>query len=164
MKRFAPIFGVIAACALTPGTAIAQDAAPDHSQDIAWHNAQQLALARLKPADGWRYEDGGLMWRYVEGEGRGRHPTVQDTVTVHYAGTLVDGTGFDSSYERGEPATFPLGQLIKAWQIAIPNMAVGDKIELAAPATLAYGPLGKGPIPGGAALFFTVELISIEQP
>lgn len=140
----------------------AQDAAPDRSQDIAWHNAQQAFLASLKPADGWRPMAGGLKWRRVKGDGTGRRPVLEDTVTVHYAGRFIDGQGFDSSYERGEPATFPLGRLVKAWQMAIPQMGVGDTIEIAAPANLAYGPQGKGPIPGGATLLFTVELLGIE--
>lgn len=83
-------------------------------------------------------------------------------MTVHYEGTFIDGEGFDSSYERGTPATFPLGGLIPAWQMAIPKMRVGETIELAAPASLAYGPRGRGPIPGGATLLFKVELIDIE--
>ena len=64
---------------------------------------------------------GGLKWRRLAGDGSGPKPTVEDTVTVHYAGRLLDGTQFDSSYDRGEPATFPLGRLVKAWQLAIPT-------------------------------------------
>lgn len=147
----------IAAFALFP--AFAQE---DHAQDAAWHNQQQLALAELQPADGWRTLEGGLRIRRVKGDGSGPHPTVADTVTVHYAGTLVDGTTFDSSWDRGEPATFPLGRLVKAWQLAIPQMGVGDTIEIAVPADLGYGPKGKGPIPGNATLKFTIELLDIE--
>ena len=105
---------------------------------------------------------GGLKWRYVDYAGSSEKPRVEDTVTVHYAGTFLDGETFDSSFDRGEPATFPLGRLIKAWQMAIPEMGVGDTIEIAAPADLAYGPGGKGPIPGGATLLFTVQLLGIE--
>ena len=105
---------------------------------------------------------GGLKYRRIAGDGSGARPNVEDTVTVHYAGTLIDGTQFDSSYDRGDPATFPLGRLVKAWQLAIPQMGVGDTIELYAPADLAYGPVGKGPIPGNATLIFKVELIGIE--
>ncbi len=153
----------VLALALVAAPAAAQDAKPaiDRSQDLAWHNAQQAYLAALKPADGWRYLPGGLKWRRIAGDGSGARPTVEDTVTVHYAGTFTDGTTFDSSFDRGEPATFPLGRLIRAWQLAIPQMGVGDTIELAAPATLAYGPAGKGPIPGGATLLFKVELLGI---
>lgn len=147
--------------------ASAQDApspTPDRSQDMAWHSQQQIALLSLSASDGWHFAEGGLRWRRVEGDGQGPKPTVEDTVTVHYAGTLTDGTKFDSSYDRGEPATFPLGRLVNAWQIAIPQMAVGDTIELAAPADLAYGPAGRGPIPPNATLFFTVELLGIGEP
>ena len=150
----------VAAFALAP--AVAQDAAADRAQDATWHNEQQAALARLQPADGWGTLPGGLRIRRVEGDGVGPHPTVEDTVTVHYAGTLTDGTTFDSSWDRGEPATFPLGKLVKAWQLAIPHMAVGDTIEIAVPADLGYGPKGKGPIPGNATLLFTIELLAIE--
>tara|TARA_B100000678_G_C18031631_1_gene430962 strand:- start:61 stop:540 length:480 start_codon:yes stop_codon:yes gene_type:complete len=147
-----------------PGAAIAQDAdAPAQpAHDLAWHNNQQLAVAELQPEDGWQVLPGGLKYRRIAGDGTGPSPSVSDTVTVHYAGRLIDGTQFDSSYDRGEPATFPLGRLVKAWQLAIPEMGVGDTIELYAPADLAYGPVGKGPIPGNATLIFKVELLGIE--
>lgn len=142
--------------------ACAQESPPDRSQDIAWMSSQQAYLTKLDAEGGWRVMPGGLRWRYVNFAGSEVHPTVEDTVTVHYAGTFIDGETFDSSYDRGEPATFPLGRLIKAWQMAIPEMGVGDTIEIAAPADLAYGASGKGPIPGGATLLFKVELIGIE--
>lgn len=154
------------AAALMAAPAIAQDSEParvDRSQDIAWQNAQQAYIAGLKAEDGWRFLPGGLKWRRIAGDGSGAHPTVDDVVTVHYAGTFTDGTTFDSSFDRGEPATFPLGRLIKAWQLAIPEMGVGDTIELAAPAMLAYGPAGKGPIPGGATLLFKVQWLGIGE-
>ena len=142
--------------------ATAQEGGPDRSQDIAWMSAQQAYLSGLKAEDGWRSMDGGLRWRYVTYAGSDRKPRLSDRVTVHYAGTFIDGTTFDSSYDRGVPATFPLGRLVEAWQMAIPLMGVGDTIEIAAPADLAYGPKGKGPIPGGATLLFKVDLIDIE--
>lgn len=156
--------GWLALAALAmPAAVPAQDAAADRPvHDLAWHNRQQLAVAQLSQADGWRVLEGGMKFRRIAGDGSGASPQVSDTVTVHYAGRLIDGTEFDSSYERGEPATFPLGRLIKAWQLAIPEMGVGDTIELYAPADLAYGPVGKGPIPGNATLIFKVELIGIE--
>jgi FKBP-type peptidyl-prolyl cis-trans isomerase len=156
--------GFIAAL-VAPAALAAQDATPEDAPvyDLAWHNAQQIALAELRQEDGWRVLDGGLRYRFIEGDGSGVNATVEDTVTVHYAGRLIDGTEFDSSYARGEPATFPLGRLIPAWQRAIPEMGVGDTIELYAPADLAYGPVGKGPIPGNATLIFKVELIAIEE-
>ncbi len=156
---------LVAACAalmvLMPLGVAAQEQAGGPSQDAAWHNAQQLALASRQASDGWHWMDGGLLWRRVSGDGSGERPTINDTVTLHYAGTLVDGTEFDSSYSRNEPATFPLRALIRAWQMAVPHMAVGDTIEIAAPAMLAYGPVGRGPIPGGATLLFKIELLGI---
>lgn len=128
----------------------------------SYHNAQQGYLAGLQAKDGWYTMEGGLRWRYLEYRGTGDSPAPADTVTVHYAGTFIDGEAFDSSYDRGEPATFPLSGLIKAWEMAIPEMRVGETIELVAPASLAYGPRGRGPIPGGATLVFKVELISIK--
>ena len=83
-------------------------------------------------------------------------------MTVQYEGKFTDGSVFDSSYQRGEPATFPLGRLIPAWQETIPLMGVGDTIEIAVPADMGYGPKGKVPIPGGATLLFTVELLGVE--
>jgi FKBP-type peptidyl-prolyl cis-trans isomerase FkpA len=133
------------------------------SQDSAWHNRQMLALAQLKASDGWQSLPGNLRWRRIKGDGRGKHPTVQDVVKIHYAGTLIDGTEFDSSWARGEPASFPLGALIPAWQLAVPVMGVGDTIEIASPSDLAYGPIGKGPIPGGATLLFKIELLGIGE-
>ena len=152
----------LAALAL-PAAALAQEAPIDRSQDLAWQTEQSLALAKLRSADGWRWLDGGVGFRYTEGDGSGGpRPTVSDDVTVHYTGTLTDGTVFDSSRTRGEPASFPLGGLIKAWQEAIPLMAVGDRIELAIPADMAYGPMGRGPIPGNATLMFDIELLGID--
>lgn len=153
---------VLAALLAAPAAASAQQpAAPDHSQDTAWHNAQQLALASRQAGEGWYYLPGGVLWRRVAGDGSGPHPTVRDTVTLHYAGTFIDGGEFDSSYRRNQPATFPLAGLIRAWQLAVPQMGVGDAIEIAVPADMGYGPLGRGPIPGGATLLFRIELLGI---
>jgi FKBP-type peptidyl-prolyl cis-trans isomerase FkpA len=164
MKDMRTILLALGAAAAAVGfaTLSAQDQV-DRSQDTAWMNAQQAYLAGLGREDGWRTMPGGLKWRYVEYADSKGKPRVEDRVTVHYAGTFIDGETFDSSFDRGEPATFPLGRLIKAWQMAIPEMGVGDTIEIAAPADLAYGPTGKGPIPGGATLLFKVQLLDIER-
>lgn len=159
----------IAALMLGSPALLAQDEAAEPSQasleqdtmGIAWHTRQQTYLLDLKHSDGWRFIDGGLRWRWTRYNGSQDKPSVADTVTVHYEGKLIDGTVFDSSYERGNPATFPLGRLIKGWQMAIPQMGVGEVIEVAIPADLAYGPVGKGPIPGNATLIFKVELVDI---
>jgi FKBP-type peptidyl-prolyl cis-trans isomerase len=156
--RTVPIAAV--AAAVSAAFAVAPAAAQEGpSQDAAWHNRQQAALAE-RAAEGWYYLPGGVLWRRIAGDGTGAHPTVQDTVTLHYAGTLIDGTQFDSSY-GGRPASFPLRQLIRAWQLAVPQMGVGDTIEIAVPSDLGYGPRGGGPIPGGATLLFKIELLGI---
>jgi FKBP-type peptidyl-prolyl cis-trans isomerase FkpA len=149
-------------CAVQPASA--QDAAaeaPANAQNPAWHAQQQLYLLGLTPEDGWHFEEGGVRWRWLSYRASDAKPTVADVVTVHYEGKLLDGTVFDSSYARGEPATFPLGRLVPGWQIAIPRMGVGETIEIAIPADLAYGPVGRGPIPPNATLVFKVELIAI---
>jgi FKBP-type peptidyl-prolyl cis-trans isomerase FkpA len=162
MRNALSALAALAATLVAPSAA-AQDGPAGPSQDAAWHNRQALALAERQASDGWFYLPGGLLWRRVEGDGSGPRPSVEDTVTLHYAGTLVDGTEFDSSIRRGQPATFPLRALIPAWQLAVPMMTVGDTIEIASPADLAYGPIGRGPIPGGATLLFRIELIGIVE-
>jgi FKBP-type peptidyl-prolyl cis-trans isomerase len=124
-------------------------------------NRQLGYLYGLSPADGWHQTASGLRFRRISGSGSGPHPRVIDTVAIHYAGRFIDGTEFDSSIARGEPATFPLNRLIRGWQEGVPLMAVGDRYEFAIPYNLGYGPAGRGPIPGGATLLFTIELIAI---
>jgi FKBP-type peptidyl-prolyl cis-trans isomerase FklB len=106
----------------------------------------------------------GLQYKVITA-GTGPKPTVNDTVMCNYKGTLVDGTEFDSSYKRGKPATFPVGQVIKGWTEALQLMPVGSKWELAIPPSLAYGDRGTpngGPIGPNATLLFEVELLSIQ--
>ena len=136
--------------------------AAQDAQSPAWHAQQQLYLLGLTPQDGWHFVDGGVRWRWITYLASDSKPTMADQNTVHYEGRLLDGTVFDSSYARGQPATFPLGRLVKGWQLAIPQMGVGETIEIAIPADLAYGPVGRGPIPHNATLVFKVELIAIE--
>jgi FKBP-type peptidyl-prolyl cis-trans isomerase FkpA len=85
-------------------------------------------------------------------------------VKVHYQGTLIDGTVFDSSIQRGEPAVFQLDQVIPGWTEALQLMPVGSKYRLTLPPELAYGEQGAGPIPANSVLVFEVELLSIEKP
>ena len=95
-------------------------------------------------------------------EGTGAKPTAADTVKVHYRGTLVDGTEFDSSYKRNEPAVFPLGRVIRCWTEGVQRMKVGGRAELICPPELAYGARGAGGvIPPNATLKFEIELIEI---
>lgn len=134
---------------------------PAVERDTEYHNRQSLFLLSLKAEEGWRQTASGLRYRKVSGEGTGPRPSPTDTVTIHYVGTFIDGTEFDSSVSRGEPATFPLPRLIRGWQEGVPLMSVGDRYEFAIPFHLAYGPAGRGPIPGGATLRFTIDLIAI---
>jgi FKBP-type peptidyl-prolyl cis-trans isomerase len=102
----------------------------------------------------------GLQYEVVR-EGTGPKPAATDTVTVHYRGTLIDGTEFDNSYTRGEPATFPLNHVIPGWTEGVQLMPTGSKYKFYIPYQLGYGLNGTGPIPGGSVLVFEVELISI---
>ncbi|MEZ8465937.1 FKBP-type peptidyl-prolyl cis-trans isomerase [Vibrio splendidus] len=106
--------------------------------------------------------ESGLQYLVLE-EGTGtEHPTKNSKVTVHYHGTLIDGTVFDSSVERGEPISFALKQVIKGWQEGLTYMVEGQKVRLFIPSQLAYGKGGSGPIPPSSTLIFDVELISIK--
>jgi len=95
--------------------------------------------------------------------GTGANPTPEDTVRVHYHGTLRDGSVFDSSVDRDEPATFPLGQVIPCWTEGLQHLRVGGKSRIVCPPDLAYGPQAPPGIPGNAALQFEVELLEILQ-
>ena len=106
--------------------------------------------------------DSGLVYRETQ-PGSGAKPRETDTVSVHYPGTLRDGTVFDSSVERDEPATFPVSRVIPCWQEALQRMHVGAKATVTCPAEIAYGNRGAGTkIKPGAALRFEVELLGIE--
>ena len=103
----------------------------------------------------------GLQYEIIS-EGTGPKPTLEDNVTTHYHGTLIDGTVFDSSVDRGEPASFPVGGVIKGWTEALQLMSVGSKWKLYVPYDLAYGERGAGAQIGPySTLIFEVELISI---
>lgn len=107
-------------------------------------------------------EASGLVWTELKA-GTGPSPTAADTVSVHYKGTLMDGTEFDSSYKRNQPAEFPLGGVIKCWTEGVGKMKVGGKAKLLCPSDIAYGDDGRPPqIPPGATLTFEVELLSIK--
>ena len=103
----------------------------------------------------------GLQYKIIK-EGTGKKPSAESNVTVHYRGTLVDGTVFDSSYDRGEPATLSLAQVIKGWQEAVPMMKTSSKWQIYVPSKLAYGDRAASEVIGPAStLVFDIELISI---
>ncbi len=123
--------------------------------------ASEAFMAENAKKEGVVVLESGLQYKVVT-PGDGASPTADSVVTVHYRGTLVDGTEFDSSYSREEPATFPVGGVIPGWSEALPLMKVGAKWQLVVPADLAYGERGAGQAIGpNAALLFDVELISI---
>jgi FKBP-type peptidyl-prolyl cis-trans isomerase FkpA len=95
--------------------------------------------------------------------GSGDSPAPEDTVKVHYRGTLVDGTEFDSSYKREQPAEFPLGRVIKCWTEGLQKMKAGGKATLVCPSDIAYGDRGRPSIPPGATLVFEVELLEVRK-
>jgi FKBP-type peptidyl-prolyl cis-trans isomerase FklB len=120
-------------------------------------------LAENKKKDGVVTLPSGLQY-VILAEGKGKQPKATDTVTVQYRGTLIDGTEFDSSYKRGQPATFALNQVIKGWTEGVQLMKEGGKIRLFVPSELAYGDRGAGAQIGpNTTLMFEVELLSVAQ-
>jgi FKBP-type peptidyl-prolyl cis-trans isomerase len=104
----------------------------------------------------------GLQYKVVR-PGTGKSPNATDQVQVHYRGTLIDGTQFDSSYDRGQPAQFPLNRVIPGWTEGLQLMKEGAKYEFVIPSNLGYGTMGSGStIPPGATLIFEVELLKVQ--
>jgi FKBP-type peptidyl-prolyl cis-trans isomerase FkpA len=140
-------------------------------QILAQERALAAGAAEKQASDAWAAElakepgadqsPSGVVFIPIT-EGAGANPTAESTVRVHYHGTLRDGTVFDSSVDRGEPSSFPLNGVIPCWTEGVQKLKVGGKAKLVCPSDTAYGDQGQGPIPGGAALAFEVELIAIE--
>lgn len=122
--------------------------------------ASTAYLAKAAAEKGAVKTDSGLIYREITA-GTGESPKATDTVKVNYRGTLVNGTEFDSSYSRNQPAQFPLNGVIKCWTEGVQKMKVGGKAVLVCPSDLAYGDQGRPSIPGGAALIFEIELLEI---
>jgi FKBP-type peptidyl-prolyl cis-trans isomerase FklB len=123
----------------------------------------QAFLAENKQKEGIVTTDSGLQYKVLK-KGDGPKPLATDKVTVHYRGALLDGTEFDSSYKRGQPASFQVGGVIRGWTEALQLMNVGSKYQLFIPSDLAYGQRGAGQRIGpNSMLIFDVELLSIEQ-
>lgn len=124
-------------------------------EGIAW-------LATKKTEDGVVERPSGLLYKEIR-PGTGKTPTIDSPCSCHYAGRLIDGTEFDSSYARGQPLTFAPNQVIKGWTEAMQLMKEGGKWELYIPSELAYGDGGAGGvIPGGAVLIFELELLEVQ--
>lgn len=121
-------------------------------------------LAENKKKDGVKVTESGIQYEVLKAAD-GPKPTIDQTVKVHYVGTLVDGTEFDSSVARDEPAVFPVGQVIPGWSEAVQLMQVGSKYRVVIPSELAYAEQGAPPvIEPNSVLIFEIELLSIEEP
>ena len=124
--------------------------------------AGRAYVAKNKQTKGVVELPSGLQYKEVR-TGTGLHPKAGATVVAHYVGTFIDGSEFDSSRRRGEPATLPLSSVIKGWQEAIPLMSVGSVWEITVPSSLAYGPKGSGSIGPNQTLLFEIELLEIKK-
>ncbi|PYI90916.1 MAG: hypothetical protein DME97_15380 [Verrucomicrobia bacterium] len=136
------------------------------SKEAATKNAAEgeKFLAENKKKEGVKTTASGLQYKALK-EGAGPSPKETDTVVTNYRGTLIDGTEFDSSYKRNEPATFQVNRVIKGWIEALQLMKPGAKYQLVIPSSLAYGERGAGQLIGpNATLIFEVELLSIKPP
>jgi FKBP-type peptidyl-prolyl cis-trans isomerase FkpA len=120
-------------------------------------------LEKFSKEEGAKKTESGLAYKPIK-EGTGATPGPEDEVEVHYHGTLIDGTVFDSSVERGQTISFPLNRVIKGWTEGLQLMKEGGKTKFVIPSELAYGDAGAGPkIPGGATLVFEVELFKVKK-
>ena len=133
------------------------------AEGLPQQNAKKAAdfLAANKKKPGVAALPSGLQYKMLK-QGAGKKPSATDTVTVHYEGTLINGTVFDSSVKRGQPLSFPLNRVIKGWTEGVQLMQEGGKIELYIPPDLGYGERGAGPVIGpNELLIFTIELLSV---
>jgi FKBP-type peptidyl-prolyl cis-trans isomerase FkpA len=148
---------VVVACLFLIACSKPETAGPDGPASKAYLDHAAAEAGAIKTSS-------GLIYRELT-PGSGKSPTASDVVKVHYRGTLVDGTEFDSSYKRNEPATFPLNGVIACWTEGVQRMKVGGKSRLVCPSAIAYGEAGSPPaIPGGATLIFEIELLGIGAP
>lgn len=131
------------------------------AEDQARIESEKAFLADNATKEGVVVLPSGLQYQIMT-EGTGPKPTATDRVKTHYHGTLINGTVFDSSVERGEPISFAVGGVIRGWTEALQLMPVGSKWKLFIPSDLAYGPRATGKIPANSALIFEVELLGIE--
>lgn len=138
--------------------ALARSRSDERAKELGAKGVEFLASAEKEP----RAEKtaSGMVFIPIT-DGSGESPTAESRVKVHYKGTLVDGTQFDSSYERNEPATFPLNGVIKCWTEGVQKMKPGGKARLVCPADLAYGPSNRPGIPANSVLNFEVELLEV---
>lgn len=149
----------LAGCATSPPP---QTVAYSGTPQEQWVQGQKAYEAWNARRAGWKVTETGLQYRRVKAaKSSSPRPDPGATVTIHYVGRFIDGREFDSSRRRGEPATFPLPQLIRGWQEGVPMMRVGEVWEFVVPSTIAYGDRNRAPIPPGSTLLFEIELIAI---
>ena len=120
-------------------------------------------LSANSQLDGVKTTESGLQYKVLEKGSGSQHPSASDRVKVHYHGTLIDGTVFDSSVDRGEPISFGLNQVIKGWTEGLQLMVTGEKTRLFIPASLGYGNRSAGKIEPGSVLIFDVQLLGINE-
>ena len=155
---------------LQPAAKIARDFdlsvdPPDFKLDPAKvsDDANAAFLAKIDADPAYQKTADGLRYKPVKSVPGGAQPTADNEVTVHYRGTFIDGTEFDSSYKRNEPATFPLKGVIPGWTEGVPFMKEGETFEFVIPYQLAYGVAGRGAIPPRQTLVFQVELLKVKR-
>ena len=164
MRRLATRFSLLLIAAAFAGCASGPSAGPSAENAPEYHQPPKNAFE-----EAFAKEDGVAPirwcgWMKTLKEGTGASPTPDSTVSVHYRGTLTDGTEFDSSYKRGQPATFPLRNVVSCWTFGVPMMKVGGKAKFVCPSKCAYGDEGRPPeIPGGATLVFEIELLDVAR-
>ena len=152
----------LSACASAPVEPVVVATVGPATQEN-WEAGQAAYLAWNGARKGWTTTASGLQYR-LEGKAapNGAQPVATDTVRVHYQGTFIDGREFDSSYSRGEPASFPLNRVIKGWTEGVALMREGETYQFVIPADLAYGPRWVGQnIPPNSVLKFKVELLAV---
>jgi FKBP-type peptidyl-prolyl cis-trans isomerase len=162
MTRLAALlaFALLAGCAAPAAPPPAAGAGL--SPQARWEAGQAAYLAWNARQPGWKTTASGLQYKVLKrAPASAPRPEPGATVTIHYTGTFIDGRKFDSSRDRGEPATFPLNRLIKGWQEGVPMMRVGERWLFAIPRGLAYGDRYREPIPANSALVFDIELIAV---
>lgn len=148
----------LSACATPPPPVVAYSGTPQEQ----WVQGQKAYEAWSASRPGWKVTPSGLQYHRVKAS-RGARPAADAVVTIHYVGRFIDGRVFDSSRERGEPATFPLPRLIKGWQEGVPMMRVGETWQFVVPSAIAYGERDREPIPADSTLLFEIELIALPE-
>lgn len=165
MKRFVTGLVLLAALGACSRSEPEADANATRQDANAAKTGEEMTEGSVpSTATEWQTLPNGIRYRRTRGDGSGRKPTIASRVTVHYVGMLPDGTVFDSSIERGEPATFSLTRVVEGWQQVIPMMGAGDIYEFYLPPALGYGAEGSPPtIPPNATLFFRVALLVVHD-